>query len=201
MGIYDVNPQALVERTAQELKKVEAIKPPLWAPFVKTGMSRERQPMQKDWWHIRAASVLRRIFKDGPIGTQKLRTKYGGRKNNGMAPEHFYVSGGNHLRKMLQQLEKAGLAKKVEKDGHKGRIVTPQGMKLLENVANSIMKEEGIVQSSLPKPIVEEKAPVSTEKKVVKKKVVSKKKPDEIKPQIPESKVEVKNAEQQTKSA
>jgi len=192
MGIYDVNPQSLVKRTAEELKKVSAIKPPVWANFVKTGMSRERQPMQNDWWHIRAASVLRRIFKDGPIGTEKLRTKYGGRKNMGMAPEHFFPAGGSHLRKILQQLEKAGLAKQVEKGVHKGRVITPQGMKLLETAANAIMKEEGIVLASLPKPAVEEK--VEVEKKVAKKKAAPKKKA--VKVEEAESKVEVKNAEQ-----
>lgn len=189
MGIYDVNPQLLVQKTAEELKKVDAIKPPVWASFVKTGMSRERQPMQKDWWHIRAASVLRRIFKDGPIGTEKLRTKYGGRKNMGMAPEHFFPAGGSHLRKILQQLEKAGLAKQTEKGVHKGRVVTPKGMKILETAANAIMKEQGIVLASLPKPAVEEKAEV--EKKVAKKKAAPKKKAVKVEETAPE----VKNAE------
>jgi small subunit ribosomal protein S19e len=193
MGIYDVNPQLLVKRTAEELKKVDAIKPPVWANFVKTGMSRERQPMQKDWWHIRAASVLRRIFKDGPIGTEKLRTKYGGRKNMGMAPEHFFPAGGSHLRKILQQLEKAGLAKQTEKGVHKGRVVTPQGMKLLETAANAIMKEQGIVLASLPKPAVEEKVEVHVEKKVAKKKAAPKKKAVKVEESAAP---EVKNAEQ-----
>lgn len=194
MGIYDVNPQLLVQRTAEELKKVDAIKPPVWASFVKTGMSRERQPMQMDWWHIRAASVLRRIFKDGPIGTEKLRTKYGGRKNMGMAPEHFFPAGGSHLRKILQQLEKAGLAKQTEKGVHKGRIVTPQGMKILETAANAIMKEQGIVLASLPKPLVEEKVEVPVEKKVAKKKAAPKKKAVKAE-ESSEKAPEVKNAE------
>jgi small subunit ribosomal protein S19e len=195
MGIYDVNPQLLVQRTAEELKKVDAIKPPVWASFVKTGMSRERQPMQMDWWHIRAASVLRRIFKDGPIGTEKLRTKYGGRKNMGMAPEHFFPAGGSHLRKILQQLEKAGLAKQTEKGVHKGRVVTPQGMKLLENAANAIMKEQGIVLASLPKPLVEEKVEVPVEKKVAKKKAAPKKKVVKAEESKTPEAPEVKNAE------
>jgi small subunit ribosomal protein S19e len=158
-------------------------------------MSRERQPMQPDWWHIRAASVLRRIFKDGPIGTEKLRTKYGGRKNMGMAPEHFFPAGGSHLRKILQQLEKAGLAKQTEKGVHKGRVVTPQGMKLLENAANAIMKEQGIVLASLPKPLVEEKVEVPVEKKVAKKKAAPKKKVVKVEESKTPEAPEVKNAE------
>jgi len=195
MGTYDVNQQLLVKRTAEELKKIKAIEPPVWSSFVKTGMSRERQPMQTDWWHIRAASILKRIFKDGPIGTEKLRVKYGSRKNMGMAPEHFFPAGGNHIRKILQQLEKAGLAKQTVKGVHKGRVVTPQGMKLIESVANSIMKEEGIVLAAAPKHSAEEKSEVPAEKKVAKKKSAPKKKKvEEVKVQEP--KVEEKNAEQ-----
>lgn len=151
MAVHDVDATLLIKRVAEELKKDANIKPTSWAPFVKTGMSRERAPVQQDWWHVRAASILRKIFILGPIGTHKLQTRYGGRKNEGMAPEHFYPAGGNHIRKILQQLEKAGLAKQTVKGVHKGRIVTPKGHQLLEAVAAAIMKEQGIVIKPAPK--------------------------------------------------
>ena len=144
MAIHDVNPTLLVERAAEELKKDATFKAPVWAKFVKTGMSRERSPMQNDWWHIRQASVMRKIFILGPIGTSKLRRKYGGRKNEGMAPERFHISAGNHLRKMLQQLEKAGFAKQTQKGIHKGRVLTPKGQAFLEKIASDLLKEQGI---------------------------------------------------------
>ncbi len=151
MGMQDVDTTLLIKRVAEELKKEPQIKPAAWAPFVKTGMSRERAPVQHDWWHVRAASILRKLFLLGPIGTHKLQTHYGGRKNEGMAPEHFHKGSGNILRKILQQLEKSGFAKQTVKGVHKGRIATPKGHQLLESVASVIMKEQGIVLPAKPK--------------------------------------------------
>ncbi len=163
MSVHDVDATQLIHGVAEELKKDATIKAPAWAPFVKTGMSRERPPMQNDWWHVRAASILRKIFMLGPIGTSKLKNHYGGRKNEGMAPEHFHPGSGNHIRKILQHLEKAGLAKQTAKGVHKGRIVTPRGHQLLESVASVIMKEQGIVLPAKPKEAPKAEAEVKTE--------------------------------------
>jgi len=165
MGIHDVSPTLLIQRAAEELKKDATIKPPVWAMFVKTGMSRERQPTQPDWWYVRSAAILRKIFVLGPVGTEKLRTKFGGRKNEGMAPEHFYKGSGSIIRKILQQLDKAGLSKQSLKNVHKGRIITPKGQQLLEKISSDIMKEQGIVLPA--KPVVVE-TPETKEEKVKK---------------------------------
>ncbi|MBI2546000.1 30S ribosomal protein S19e [Candidatus Woesearchaeota archaeon] len=137
--IYDVPAQELVEKAAEKLKSVNEIQPPAWAPFVKTGHSKERPPARDDWWHVRAAAVLRVVYRLGPVGVSKLRVKYGGRKNRGAAGEHTYSGSGNILRKILQQLEKAGLVKQVTKDVHKGRIITPKGKSLLDKTATEII--------------------------------------------------------------
>ena len=139
--MYDADPQELVEKTAQELKKLPEIKAPVWANFVKTGMHKQRPPTEKDWWQIRVASVLRTVYRLGPIGTEKLRTKYGGKKNRGHKQEHFFKGSGSILRKSLQQLEKAGLIKFAEKGVHKGRIVTPKGKSFLDKIATQIAKQ------------------------------------------------------------
>ena len=73
--IYNSDPSELIEKTAEELKKVESIKPPVWAPFVKTGMHKERPPVKSDWWYMRAASILRQIYMFSPIGISKLRRR------------------------------------------------------------------------------------------------------------------------------
>ena len=130
-GIYDQEPNKLISKTAEKLKKIEQIKPPEWVAWVKTGVHKERPPIQKDWWYIRAAAILRSVYKLGPIGVSKLRTKYGGKKNRGMKPEEFRKGSGNIIRKILQQLESAGLIEKGKKGVHKGRIITPRGTKLL----------------------------------------------------------------------
>lgn len=140
--IYDVKTDELIEKTAEELKKINEIKPPLWADFVKTGVHKERPPVRKDWWYIRCASILRKIYILGPIGTSKLRTKYGGKKRRGYAPPIFKKGSGSIIRKALQQLEKAGFIVQAVKDGHKGRIITPKGKSFLDKIASSITKNK-----------------------------------------------------------
>lgn len=141
MVIHDVSRTELIEKTAEELKNLPEISPPEWAKFVKTGVHKERPPMRQDWWYVRAAAVLAKLEKLGPIGVSKLRVKYGGRKRRGHKTEHFYKGSGNILRKILQQLEKAGLAEKQNKDNkRKGRIITPKGLSLLGKASNALKK-------------------------------------------------------------
>lgn len=129
-----VDPQKLVERVKEELKKFEEIKPPEWAKFVKSGVHKQRPPEQQDFWYIRAASVLRRIYVDGPVGVERLRSYYGGRRKKGFFPQHFRKASGAIIRKILQQLEKAGLVEKTAK----GRKITPKGQKFLDNIAKEV---------------------------------------------------------------
>ena len=143
LSIYDVPQNELIEKVADELKKKSEIKPPVWAPFVKTGVHKERVPAHGDWWYLRAAAVLRSVYKVGPVGVSKLRTKYGGKKSRGVKTEHFYKGSGNILRKALQQLETAGLVTKASAE-KKGRVVTPKGHALLHRVAIGIAKKNGI---------------------------------------------------------
>ena len=138
--VYDVDAQELILKAAEELKKIPEIKPPVWATFVKTGMHKERPPIADDWWYTRTASVLKTVYRLGPVGVSKLRTKYGGKKNRGVKKEHFYKGSGNILRKSLQQLEKAGFVKFAEKGVHKGRIVTPRGRAFLDKMATNLKK-------------------------------------------------------------
>ena len=164
--IYDVDPSELINRAAGELKKIEQIKAPEWALFVKTGTSRERPPVDKDWWYVRAASILRKVSILGPIGVNKLRKKYGGMKNRGHKPGKFYVGSGNIIRKILQQLEKAELIKFVEKKSHKGKVITPKGIKFLNQIANGIggTKKDVPEKEPLSKKDVHEKKEEKVEK-------------------------------------
>ena len=166
--MYDVDSQELIIKAAEELKKLPEIKAPSWAPFVKTGSHKERPPMDNEWWHIRVASVLRTVYRLGPVGVSKLRTKYGGKKNRGVKQERFAKGSGSILRKSLQQLEKAGLIKFTEKGVHKGRIVTPKGKSFLDKLASQIKGTQPVKQPEMPeiaktptqsKPVVSETAP------------------------------------------
>lgn len=129
----DVDPQGLIAKAAQDLEK--EMQMPEWARFIKTGVSRERAPEQKNWWFLRSASVLRQIYMDGPVGVERLRSFYGGRQRRGHKPSHFKKAGGKILRTILIDLEKQGL---VKTEGKKGRIITPKGQKFLDQMAKSV---------------------------------------------------------------
>lgn len=131
-SIMDVNQQKLVEKAAEGLK--ESIKQPEWSFFVKTGVSRERPPEQKDWWYLRAASLMRKIQFDGPVGVSRLRSHYGGRQRQGHQPPRFMKGAGKIIRTILKDLETAGLVKKADKP-KKGRMLTPAGQKFLNAAA------------------------------------------------------------------
>ena len=128
----DVPSEALIMRTAEELKKMEEIKPPEYAEYVKTGVHKERPPTQENWWFIRSASVLRKVYLGNRIGVSRLRKVYGGRKNLGHQPGHKRLASGAIIRKALQQLEAAGLVK-TEKG--KGRVITPKGQSLINRIS------------------------------------------------------------------
>ena len=135
MNVREVEPQKLIEKLAEKLKEVKEIKPPEWARFVKTGVHKERPPEQKDWWYIRAAAVLRKIYLKGPVGVSRLRTVYGGRQKRGVKPEKFKKGSGSIIRKVLQQLEACGLVKTINR---KGRVVTLKGKEFVEKTAGEI---------------------------------------------------------------
>src|SRR3990170_4903039 len=70
---YDVPPAILIERLKAHLEQDGKIKPPVWAPFARTGVHTEKAPSQADWWFRRVASVLRKVYVHGPIGTAQGR--------------------------------------------------------------------------------------------------------------------------------
>src|SRR3989338_7491346 len=138
--IFDVHQTQLINKVAEELKKLKDLSPPDWAKFVKTGVHRERPPESLDWWYVRAAAVLRKVYKLGPIGVSKLRKAYGGKQRRGHKPPKTKLGSGNILRTILQQLEKAELVKQAKKSAHKGRIATAKGVSLLDKIARELFK-------------------------------------------------------------
>jgi len=126
MGIYDVPPAYVIEETAQKLRG--EIEEPSFAQFVKTGVSRERSPQREDWFYVRMASILYRAYKWGNIGTERLRSYYGGRKNRGLKPERHFKASGKVIRIAVQKLEKAGY---LERAQPKGRKISTKGFRLL----------------------------------------------------------------------
>ena len=161
--VYDVPPDHIIRRAAEELKKRKEIVPPAWASFAKTGVHKEMPPEDPDWWFTRAAAVLRRVYVDGPLGVERMRSFYGGNKNRGSKPNAFRKGSGSILRKSLQQLEAAGL---IIHD-KTGRRVSPEGMKFLDNLSQEVLKNPPAPVPKRAKPVAEEpkKAEGKKEKK------------------------------------
>ena len=131
MSIYNLDPRELNNKLAHALKEIPEFKAPEWSFFVKTSVARARPSTEKDFWHKRAASILRQLYIQRTIGVNKLRTRYGGRKDRGMRPARFKKGGGKIIRSIMQQAEAAGLVQKVEK---RGRKLTEKGIKLMESI-------------------------------------------------------------------
>jgi len=136
---FDVPADLFIERLAKYLKdSVGEVGPPTWSLTAKTGSHHERPPQQTDWWYARCASLLRKLYLHGPLGIERLRVEYGGRKGLGQRIEHSRKSGGSSIRDPLQQLEKAGLVARQEK---KGRKLTREGVGLLNRISAEVLKE------------------------------------------------------------
>ena len=135
--VHDVPADMLIKKLTEILKS-EDINPPTWISFVKTGVHADKPPQQVDWWYTRCASILRKIYLNGPISIADMRSIYGGGKARGYGIASHRYAGGAIIRNAVHGLEKLGYVEMVEK---KGRIVTKQGMKKLDNLSTEILKE------------------------------------------------------------
>ena len=138
-SIYELKGQEYNLKLAEALKKIPEFEEPEWAQFVKSSPSKSRPIEDVDFWHKRAASILRQIYKKNIVGVNRLRTKYGSKKNRGFKPERFKRAGGKIIRTILQQSDKAGLTEiakgiKNVKSKRPGRQLTEKGKKFLEEL-------------------------------------------------------------------
>lgn len=129
----DVPTQKLIDAVAADL--AGRLKQPAWTKFVKTGPQATRLPSQKDWYFKRAASILRRVYVDGPVGIERLRTVYGGLAERGAKPKRFVRAGGKIIRTIFQDLEKEGL---IEKSGKAGRALSAKGRKYVDGICRKV---------------------------------------------------------------
>lgn len=138
--LYDVPADDLIDAVAAKLE--DRIDEPDWATFAKTGEGRELPPEQENFWMRRAASLLRKVAIDGPVGVERLATEYGSKKGGSnryqVAPEHRTDGSRKIIRTMLQQLEDEDL---LDTEGSDGRVVTGEGRSLLDDTAGEVMQD------------------------------------------------------------
>ncbi len=133
MDIRTIAPEKYNSLLAEALKKIPEFEKPEWADLVKTSVHKKRPTADEDFWHKRVASILRQIYINGIVGVERLRTRYGGRKDRGQRPPEFRKGGGKIIRTILQQAETAGFVEKV-KEKRSGRKLTEKGKEFLESV-------------------------------------------------------------------
>jgi small subunit ribosomal protein S19e len=136
--LYDVPAEDLIEAVAAKLE--DEIDAPEWASIVKTGVDRELPPEQENFWFLRAASLLRKVATDGPVGVERLRTAYGDSKQGStrfrVRPDQKVKASGNVIRTALQQLEEAGYIE----SNPQGREISGAGRQLLDATATEVLE-------------------------------------------------------------
>ena len=161
MKINEVPANDLIAAVAEELKKEKELGAPEWIGFVKSGAHNERRPDEpNEFWYMRCASILRKLYLNGNVGVNDLRREYGGRKSRGSVKEKHVDAGGSIIRKAFQKLEKAGYVKKDKF----GRVIASKGVKLLDNVAKAYSKKEK-KPKAVEKPVTHAKKEVKKEEK------------------------------------
>ena len=139
--LYDAPATEVIEALAETLADDAAIEQPDWLRFVKSGADRELPPQQDDFWERRAASLLRKVAVDGPVGVGSLRVAYGDAKQGSnryrVRPRQTTGGSGNIIRTALQQLAEAGYVEVAEGEG---RTVTPDGQRLLDETATEVIE-------------------------------------------------------------
>ncbi len=142
--VYDVPADTLIDKLSNILKN-EDIVVPSWMLYVKTGAHKKRQPQNSNWWYIRSASILRKIYLHGPVSINDLRKMYGGTKYINYSTSRHKSAGGSIIRYIVHALEKLDYIKKTKN----GRIISTQGMKKLDRLSHDIFNELCIENTSL----------------------------------------------------
>ncbi len=135
---YDVPANLLIPKVAEKLKSEGKVAPPEWSRYVKTGVHRQKSPVNPDWWFERAAAVLRKVYVKGPIGSSRLAAEFGGRRDRGSKPYLAAKGSRSIARHSLKQLEDAGYLVKLDK---KGRILSPTGRSMLDKISRDVLKD------------------------------------------------------------
>ena len=126
----------MIEAVAKTLKESKEVQPPVESVFWKTGWFKEFPPVDSDFWYIRAASILRKLYRV-PIGVNRFKKIYGGRSPGFVHLKHSASGSGKIIRKILQQLEKEGYVQTIKGEGRK---ITNEGRSLLDKSAANILR-------------------------------------------------------------
>jgi len=146
--VFDVPAKELIDEVAKKLKADKVIQIPEANLYSRTGVHKENPPANSDWWYIRCASIMRKIYVKNVIGIEHLRAEYGGKINRGSKPHKARSGSGTIVRRAIQQLENAGYVTKMR---GKGRMLTGKGRSFMDNTSREVKKKVGPAYPGLEK--------------------------------------------------
>eukprot|EP00914_Ancora_sagittata_P012324 GHVO01023720.1.p1 GENE.GHVO01023720.1~~GHVO01023720.1.p1 ORF type:complete len:167 (-),score=26.08 GHVO01023720.1:139-600(-) len=135
--VKDVPADKFIAAFAEHLSLSGKFEVPAWADYVKTGIAKELAPYDPNWMYIRAASILRHVYKRPGAAVGGMRKFYGCRKRRGVAPNRHCLAGGKIIRHCLQQLQSMEYVKLDDKGG---RRLTSLGQSVVDQTAKKLAR-------------------------------------------------------------
>eukprot|EP00999_Lentomonas_sp_LEN2_P001210 NODE_2226_length_621_cov_309.123482_g2176_i0.p2 GENE.NODE_2226_length_621_cov_309.123482_g2176_i0~~NODE_2226_length_621_cov_309.123482_g2176_i0.p2 ORF type:complete len:154 (+),score=38.14 NODE_2226_length_621_cov_309.123482_g2176_i0:77-538(+) len=137
--VKDVSHADFISAAAAQFKREGQLELPKNWEFQKMASWKQYSPYDQDWFYIRTASLLRRLYVRGGTGIGGLQKHYGGARKRGVCPVHHADASAGVIRHCLHQLENKGL---VEHDENGGRRVSKSGRKMCDQIAQRVLMEE-----------------------------------------------------------
>ncbi|ESU36657.1 SSU ribosomal protein S19E, partial [Giardia duodenalis] len=137
-SVTRVPADVFINSFAAHLKNRGIIKCPAFTDYVKTGVSRQYAPRDADWFYIKAASVIRHFYISGShsIGVAGLARKYSSLQKGKTTPHHTKRASCKVIRSIVSQF----LGQKLLIAGERGRHISPNGRKMVEDFAEGLQK-------------------------------------------------------------
>lgn len=135
----DIAAPRFIAAYAEVLKNNDKFVVPKWADLVKTGVHKELAPYDPDWYYIRAAAIVRKIYLRQGTGVGALKKRFGGSYRRGTRPEKHQDAAGGLIRTILIALDELKI---TEKSANGGRKISRVGQQALDLVAGQVSRSE-----------------------------------------------------------
>ena len=137
--VRDITAPRFIAAYAEVLKNNDKFVVPKWADLVKTGVHKELAPYDPDWYYIRAAAIVRKIYLRQGTGVGALKKRFGGSYRRGARPEKHQDAAGGLIRTILIALDELKI---TEKSANGGRKISRVGQQALDLVAGQVARSE-----------------------------------------------------------
>ncbi len=136
--VRDVSAEKFISAYAEVLKNNDKFIVPKWVDTIKTGVHKELCPYDPDWYYVRAAAIVRKVYLRQGTGVGALKKRFGGAYRRGAAPERHQDGAGGLIRTILKNLDDINV---TESCGKGGRKISRTGQQGLDLVAGQVQRE------------------------------------------------------------